>query len=91
VARKLCVLLHSLWLSGEVYDPLTPIDANDGRRRLREEAGSEAGKTPKKERRVWHNDDDPKVARKAASVRSLRISEGDCATRTWSIPKREDR
>jgi len=22
VARKLCVLLHSLWVSGEVYDPL---------------------------------------------------------------------
>jgi transposase len=22
VARKLCVLLHSLWVSGEIYDPL---------------------------------------------------------------------
>ena len=22
VARKLCVLLHSLWVSGEAYDPL---------------------------------------------------------------------
>jgi transposase len=26
VARKLCVLLHSLWISGELYDPL--YDAN---------------------------------------------------------------
>ena len=22
VARKLCVLLHSLWVSGEIYEPL---------------------------------------------------------------------
>jgi transposase len=28
VARKLCVLLHRLWVSGEVYDPLY-----DGHRR----------------------------------------------------------
>jgi transposase len=34
VARKLCVLLHSLWVSGEVYDPLY----NTHRRQEREEA-----------------------------------------------------
>jgi transposase len=34
VARKLCVLLHSLWVSGEVYDPLR----NTHRRERREEA-----------------------------------------------------
>ena len=34
VARKLCVLLHSLWVSGEVYDPLY----NANRRQEREEA-----------------------------------------------------
>jgi transposase len=22
VARKLCVLMHSLWVSGEIYEPL---------------------------------------------------------------------
>jgi transposase len=34
VARKLCVLLHSLWVSGEVYEPLR----NTHRREQREEA-----------------------------------------------------
>ena len=34
VARKLCVLLHSLWVSGEVYDPLY----NANRRKERGEA-----------------------------------------------------
>ena len=34
VARKLAVLLHSLWVSGEVYDPLR----NNHRRERREEA-----------------------------------------------------
>jgi transposase len=34
VARKLCVLLHSLWVSGEVYEPLR----NTHRRERREEA-----------------------------------------------------
>jgi transposase len=34
VARKLAVLLHSLWVSGEVYDPL----CNNHRRERREEA-----------------------------------------------------
>src|SRR5215204_6267430 len=34
VARKLCVLLHSLWVSGEVYDPLY----NANRRQERGEA-----------------------------------------------------
>jgi len=34
VARKLCVLLHRLWVSGEVYDPLR----NTHRRERREEA-----------------------------------------------------
>ena len=34
VARKLAVLLHSLWVSGEVYDPLY----NTHRRQEREEA-----------------------------------------------------
>jgi transposase len=34
VARKLCVLLHSLWVSGELYDPLR----NTNRRERREEA-----------------------------------------------------
>jgi transposase len=34
VARKLCVLLHHLWVSGEVYDPLY----NTHRREQREEA-----------------------------------------------------
>ena len=34
VARKLAVLLHSLWTSGEVYDPLR----NAHRRERREEA-----------------------------------------------------
>jgi transposase len=34
VARKLCVLLHRLWVSGEVYDPLH----NAHRRQEREEA-----------------------------------------------------
>jgi transposase len=34
VARKLAVLLHSLWVSGEVYDPLR----NTHRRQRREEA-----------------------------------------------------
>jgi transposase len=34
VARKLCVLLHRLWVSGEVYDPLY----NTHRRRERGEA-----------------------------------------------------
>jgi transposase len=34
VARKLCVLLHSLWVSGEVHDPLY----NTHRRQEREEA-----------------------------------------------------
>ena len=34
VARKLSVLLHSLWVSGEVYDPLR----NTHRRERREEA-----------------------------------------------------
>jgi transposase len=34
VARKLCVLLHRLWVTGEVYDPLH----NTHRRQEREEA-----------------------------------------------------
>jgi transposase len=34
VARKLCVLLHSLWVSGELYDPLY----NAKRRKERGEA-----------------------------------------------------
>jgi hypothetical protein len=34
VARKLCVLLHSLWVSGEVYDPLY----NANRRQRQKEA-----------------------------------------------------
>jgi transposase len=34
VARKFAVLLHSLWTSGEVYDPLR----NTHRRERREEA-----------------------------------------------------
>jgi hypothetical protein len=37
VARKLCVLLHSLWISGEVYEPLRNAHRfGAGRRRLRE-------------------------------------------------------
>jgi transposase len=35
VARKLCVLLHRLWVSGEVYDPLYDTHC---RRRQKEEA-----------------------------------------------------
>ena len=34
VARKLCVLLHRLWITGEVYDPLH----NTHRRQEKEEA-----------------------------------------------------
>jgi transposase len=34
VARKLCVLLHRLWITGEVYDPLY----NTHRRQEKEEA-----------------------------------------------------
>jgi hypothetical protein len=30
VARKLCVLLHSLWLSGEVYEPLRNAHRSSG-------------------------------------------------------------
>jgi transposase len=33
VARKLCVLLHRLWVTGEVYDPL-----HDAHRRRQKEA-----------------------------------------------------
>jgi hypothetical protein len=31
VARKLAVLLHSLWISGEVYEPLRNADRSGGR------------------------------------------------------------
>jgi len=34
VARKLSVLLHTLWINGEIYDPLR----NAHRRERREEA-----------------------------------------------------
>jgi hypothetical protein len=34
VARKLCVLLHHLWITGEAYDPLY----NTHRRQDKEEA-----------------------------------------------------
>jgi transposase len=30
VARKLCVLLHSLWMSGEVYEPLSNAHRSSG-------------------------------------------------------------
>jgi transposase len=38
VARKLCVLLHSLWTSAEIYEPLRNAhrSAGTGRRQLRE-------------------------------------------------------
>ena len=31
VARKLAVLLHSLWISGELYEPLRNADRSGGR------------------------------------------------------------
>ena len=31
VARKLAVLLHSLWISGEIYEPLRNADRSGGR------------------------------------------------------------
>ena len=39
VARKLAVLLHSLWISGELYEPLRNTDRSGGPRQLK---GSEA-------------------------------------------------
>jgi transposase len=74
VARKLAVLLHSLWVSGEVYEPPAqhPSTRTTGGGGLEREREGEASKTPKKGRRAWHNGDDPKVARRTASVRSLR-------------------
>jgi transposase len=49
VARKLAVLLHCLWVSGEVYDPLY----NTHRRQSKEAAWREAmGQTSKEEVKI---------------------------------------
>ena len=62
VARKLSVLLHRLWVSGELYDLSTiPIGAHSGRRRLKrrgtmEQASTGEVKIPTQQRC------DPKVA-----------------------------
>jgi len=42
VARKLCVLLHSLWVSGEVYDPLYNAHRRKERGRLLKRRGDGA-------------------------------------------------
>jgi transposase len=34
VARKLCVLLHRLWVSGEVYDPLYNANRRQGQKEV---------------------------------------------------------
>jgi transposase len=49
VARKLAVLLHSLWISGEAYEPLRNAHrCGAGRRRLREAQREECGEWTKR-------------------------------------------
>jgi transposase len=42
VARKLAVLLHSLWVSGEVYEPLRNTDRSGGQAAYRKRSPSRA-------------------------------------------------
>ena len=96
VARKLAVLLHSLWVSGEVYEPLLQRPSRS--RRPRQLKG-EAKRSERSQR--TRGGDDPDAAASVLKWRdgygfccpnALRISaQGDCAMRTWSTLCEEER
>jgi hypothetical protein len=66
VARKLSVLLHRLWVTGEVYDPLynTRRRALSRGRRLNQRSDRSSEPPQSGGENYWHSgDDDPKAWR----------------------------
>ena len=89
--RKLAVLLHRLWVTGELYDPLYNAHRRQEQRRrqLKERRWSQM-KQRGGEDTLTQRRGDPKVADGNGSFLPECASdlEGDCAMRTWSYPPR---